>query len=63
MAMASHAAGDVLHRVEAAPHRAGGSLVEEVSNRRWARVFPESLEGLAEQMGLHAPEVVAEQVV
>jgi len=50
MAMASHAAGDLLHRVEAAPHRAGGPLVEEVSSRRRIRVLPESLEGLAEQM-------------
>ena len=61
MAMASQTADDLLHRVEATAHRFGGPLVAELPGRRWVRVLPESLEGLAEQMGLHAPEVVAEQ--
>ena len=56
--MTPQALGDLFHRADPAPHGASAPGIEELHGPLRARVLPEPLEVLAEQMSPDALEVV-----
>ena len=61
--MTPQALGHLLHRREAAPHRAGAPRVKESPGPRRTHVVPELLEQLAEKVSPDALEVVLEELL
>src|SRR3990170_1867828 len=60
--MLPQAAGDLLHRLDLAPHRAGTPLVQELHGPARAGVLPESLKVFSQEMAAHALQIVFEQL-
>ena len=61
--MTPQASGDLLHRADPAAHGACTPGIEELHGPLGARVLPEPLEVLAEQMSPDALEVVLKKLL